>query len=95
MVLGESRFIQSATRRGKKSFQSQISKVDTRVNLASRQQKKAIIRAVNLGIERKDNNHSIIEQKSAAGQPRTRSDQQAAGGSSSRLSMSLLPKKST
>ena len=88
MVLGEaapSRFIQSAARLRKKAFQSEISHVDTRVNLASKQEKQARIRTANEGISRMDN---IIQKKSAAGRPRSRSDQEAAeGGSSSRLSM--------
>jgi predicted 2-oxoglutarate/Fe(II)-dependent dioxygenase YbiX len=49
MVLGEtapSRFIQSAARLRKKAFQSEISHVDTRVNLASKQEKQARIRTV-------------------------------------------------
>jgi hypothetical protein len=89
MVLGEtapSRFIQSAARLRKKAFQSEISHVDTRVNLASQKEKQARIRTANEGISRMDN---IIQKKSTAGRPRTRSDQEgaAAGGSSSRLSM--------
>ena len=89
MVLGEtapSRFIQSAARLRKKAFQSEISHVDTRVNLASKKEKQARIRTANEGISRMDN---IIQKKSTAGRPRTRSDQEgaAAGGSSSRLSM--------
>ena len=89
MVLGESapqRFIQSAARLRKKAFQSEISHVDTRVNLATKQEKEARIKTANEGISRMDN---IIQKKSAAGRPRTRSEQEAAagGGSSSRLSM--------
>jgi hypothetical protein len=89
MVLGESapsRFIQSAARLRKKAFQSEISHVDTRVNLASQKEKQARIRTANEGISRMDN---IIQKKSTAGRPRTRSDQEAAagGGSLSRLSM--------
>ena len=89
MVLGEtapSRFIQSAARLRKKAFQSEISHVDTRVNLASQKEKQTRIRTANEGISRMDN---IIQKKSTAGRPRTRSDQEAAegGGSSSRLSM--------
>ncbi len=104
MVLGEtapSRFIQSAARLRKKAFQSEISHVDTRVNLTSPQEKQARIRTANSGIARMDN---IIEKKSPAGRPTTRSNQEAAGaagGSSSRLSMlsttstlgSFTPKK--
>ena len=69
MVLGETaqnRFIQSAARHRKKAFQSEISHVDTRVNLATKQQKEAKIQKANLGINRMDN---IIEKKSAAGKP--------------------------
>ena len=87
MVLGEtapSRFIQSAARLWKKAFQSEISHVDTSVNLASKQQKEARIQKVNSGISRMDN---IIQKKSAAGRPRTRSDQEATAAGSSRLSM--------
>ena len=88
MVLGEtapSRFIQSAARLRKKAFQSEISHVDTRVNLASKKEKQARIRTANEGISRMDN---IIQKKSTAGRPRSRSDQEgAAAGSSSRLSM--------
>ena len=93
MVLGEtapSRFIQSAARLRKKALQSEISHVDTRVNLASKQEKEARIRKANLGIKRMDN---IIKKKSTAGRPRTRSDQETASQSSpasrrsSRLSM--------
>jgi hypothetical protein len=107
MVLGEtapSRFIQSAARLRKKALQSKISHVDTRVNLATKQQKEAIIQKANLGIKRMDN---IIKKKSEAGRPRTRSDQETAAQSSpasrrsSRLSMlstsstlgSFTPKK--
>lgn len=85
MVLGEtapSRFIQSAARLRKKAFQSEISHVDTRVNLASKQEKEARIQRANLGIKRMD---KIIEKKSQAGRPRTRSDQEVEN--SSRLSM--------
>ena len=103
MVLGEtapSRFIQSAARLRKKALQSKISDIDTRSNL-SKQQKEAKINKANLGIKRMEN---IIEKKSSAGRPRTRSNQEAAvaaGGSSSRLSMlsttstfgSFTPKK--
>jgi hypothetical protein len=88
MVLGEtapSRFIQSAARLRKKALQSEISHVDTRVNLASRQEKEARIRQANLGIGRMD---VIIKKKSPAGRPRSRSDQEAAvAAGSSRLSM--------
>ena len=87
MVLGEtapSRFIQSAARLRKKAFQSEISHVDTRVNLATKQQKAARISEANLGIKRMDN---IIQKKSTAGRPRTRSDQEPAAAGSSRLSM--------
>ncbi len=90
MVLGEtapSRFIQSAARLRKKAFQSEISHVDTRVNLASTQEKQARIKRANSGIARMDN---IIQKKSTAGRPRSRSDQEvsaAGGGSLSRLSM--------
>lgn len=85
MVLGEtapSRFIQSAARLRKKAFQSEISHVDTRVNLASKQEKEARIQRANLGIKRMD---KIIEKKSQAGRPRTRSGQEVEN--SSRLSM--------
>jgi hypothetical protein len=89
MIFGEtapSRFIQSAARLRKKAFQSEISHVDTRANVATKQEKDARIKAANEGISRMDN---IIQKKSAAGRPRTRSEQEAAagGGSSSRLSM--------
>jgi hypothetical protein len=87
MVLGEtapSRFIQSAARLRKKAFQSEISHVDTRVNLASKKEKQARIRTANEGISRMDN---IIQKKSTAGRPRTRSDQEGAAAGSSRLSM--------
>ena len=87
MVLGDnasSRFIQSAARLRKKAFQSEISHVDSRVNLASKEEKAARIQKANLGINRMDN---IIKKKSQAGRPRTRSDQEAAAGTSSRLSM--------
>jgi len=65
---------------------SDISHVDTRVNLASKQEKQARIRTANEGISRMDN---IIQKKSTAGRPRTRSSEEAAagGGSSTRLSM--------
>jgi hypothetical protein len=66
MVLGEtapSRFIQSAARLRKKAFQSEISHEDTRVNLASAQEKQARIAAAKAGIARMDN---IIQKKSAA-----------------------------
>ncbi len=46
MVLGEtapSRFIPSAARHKKKAFQSEISHVDTKVNLATKQEKAARI----------------------------------------------------
>jgi hypothetical protein len=84
MVLGEtapSRFIQSAARLRKKAFQSEISHVDTRVNLASNQEKQARIRTANEGISRMDN---IIQKKSTAGRPRTRSGEEDRG---SRLSI--------
>ena len=87
MVLGEtapSRFIQSAARLRKKAFQSEISHVDTRVNLATKKQKEARIKTANEGILRMDN---IIQKKSQAGRPRTRSDQEAPAAGSSRLSM--------
>jgi hypothetical protein len=107
MVLGEtapSRFIQSASRLRKKALQSEISHVDSRVLLATKQQKEARIQKANLGIKRMDN---IIKKKSEAGRPRTRSDQETAAQSSpasrrsSRLSMlstsstlgSFTPKK--
>jgi hypothetical protein len=104
MVLGEtapSRFIQSAARLRKKAFQSEISHVDTRVNLATKKQKEERISKANLGIQRMDN---IIKKKSTAGRPRTRSDQEPttpASRRSSRLSMlsttstlgSFTPKK--
>jgi hypothetical protein len=81
MVLGEtapSRFIQSAARLRKKALQSEISHVDSRVQLATKQQKEARIQKANLGISRMDN---IIKKKTAAGRPRTRSDQEAAASS--------------
>ncbi len=84
MVSGEtapSRFIQSAARLRQKTFQSEISHVDTRVNLASKQEKQARIRTANEGISRMDN---IIQKKSTAGRPRTRSGEEDRG---SRLSM--------
>jgi hypothetical protein len=84
MVLGEtapSRFIQSAARLRKKAFQSDISHVDTRVNLASQKEKQARIRTDNEGISRMDN---IIQKKSTAGRPRTRSGEEDRG---SRLSI--------
>jgi hypothetical protein len=92
MVLGEtapSRFIQSAARLRKKALQSEISHVDSRVQLATKQQKEARIQKANLGISRMDN---IIKKKSEAGRPRTRSDQEAASSTTtprrnSRLSM--------
>ena len=107
MVLGEaapSRFIQSAARRRKKALQSEISHVDSRVHLATKQQKEARIQKANLGIKRMDN---IIKKKSEAGRPRTRSDQETTAPSTpasrrnSRLSMlsststlgSFTPKK--
>jgi hypothetical protein len=107
MVLGEaapSRFIQSAARRRKKALQSEISHVDSRVLLATKQQKEARIQKANLGIKRMDN---IIKKKSEAGRPRTRSDQETTAPSTpasrrnSRLSMlsststlgSFTPKK--
>ena len=86
MVLGEtapSRFIQSAARLRKKAFQSEISHVDTRVNLATKKQKEARIKTANEGILRMDN----IIQKKSQGRPRTRSDQEAPAAGSSRLSM--------
>ena len=92
MVLGEtapSRFIQSAARLRKKALQSEVSHVDSRVQLATKQQKEARIQKANLGISRMDN---IIKKKTAAGRPRTRSDQEAASSTAtprrnSRLSM--------
>ncbi len=53
---------------------------------ATKQAKDARIKKANEGITRMDN---IIQKKSTAGWPRTRSDQETAagGGSSSRLSM--------
>ena len=89
IVSGEgalNRFTQSAARHRKKAFQSEISHVDTRVNLASAHEKQARIAAVKSGIAHMD---AIIKKKSNAGRPRTRSDQEAAagGGSSTRLSM--------
>ena len=76
MVLGEtapSRFIQSAARFRKKALQSEISHVDSRVYLATKQQKEARIQRANEGIKRMDN---IIIKKTAAGRPRTRSEQE-------------------
>jgi hypothetical protein len=107
MVLGEtapSRFIQSAARFRKKALQSEISHVDSRVQLATKQQKEARIQKANEGINRMDN---IIKKKSPAGRPRTRSDQEtttpstATSRRNSRLSMlsttstlgSFTPKK--
>ena len=87
MVLGEtapSRFIQSAARLRKKAFQSEISHVDTRVNLTTKKEKEARIKKANEGILRMD---YIIRKKSQAGWPRTRSDQEATAAGSSRLSM--------
>jgi hypothetical protein len=83
------RFIQSAARLRKKALQSEISHVDSRVQLATKQQKEARIQKANLGISRMDN---IIKKKSEAGRPRTRSDQEAASSTTtprrnSRLSM--------
>ena len=71
MVLGEtapSRFIQSAARLRKKALQSEISHVDTRVNLATKKQKGARIQKANLGINRMDN---IIQKKTRGRQPTT------------------------
>ena len=92
MVLGEtapSRFIQSAARLKKKALQSEISHVDTRVNLATKKQKEARIQKANLGINRMD---KIIKKNSEAGRPRTRSDQETTASTTpaSRRSSRLL-----
>jgi uncharacterized small protein (DUF1192 family) len=66
IVSGEgalNRFTQSAARLRKKAFQSEISHVDTRVNLASAQEKQARIAAAKAGIARMD---AIIKKKSNA-----------------------------
>ena len=51
---------------------------------ATKKEKAARISEANLGIKRMDN---IIQKKSTAGRPRTRSDQEPAAAGSSRLSM--------
>jgi hypothetical protein len=70
------RFTQSAARLRKKAFQSEISHGDTRANLSSAQEKQKRIAAAKAGIARMDN---IIQKKSAAGRPNTRSGEEDRG----------------
>jgi hypothetical protein len=77
------RFMQNAARLSKKAFQSEISHVVTRVNLASTQEKQVRIKAANSGIARMD---TLIQKKSNAGRPRSRTEDEQTG-SLSRLSM--------
>jgi hypothetical protein len=86
-VLGEtapSRFFQSAGRLRKKAFQNITCRHKSKFSIKTRETGKD--QTANEGISRMDN---IIQKKSTAGRPRTRSDQEAAegGGSSTRLSM--------